>query len=136
MQELQRLLDVHPMTLIIVNPGERDWTRHRFILAFGAYADTSLMVWADSVDDALDECVDWIAEHAPGLLADEAVADEYQRGIAEGLDEEAAQDAATVDTTCAGNCGHYLHSWEWSVVSEDPSRAFILATYDERTFQG
>jgi hypothetical protein len=114
-------------TIVPVNPGDREWTNHRYILAFGAYGDTLLMAWANNLGDALDECVDWIADNAPGLLCDEAVHDEYRAAIAEGLDEEAAQERATIDTTCAGNAGHYLHSWEWSIAAEDPTRAEILA---------
>mgnify|MGYP001574547708 CR=1 FL=1 len=118
-------------TLTIVNPGA---AAHRWILAFGAYGDTHLMVWADNLNDALDESIDWIADHAPGLLVDDAVHEAYRSGIAEGLDEEAAQDAATVDTTCNGNCGHYINAWEWTIVAEDPSREMILA-YDVRSYQ-
>jgi hypothetical protein len=120
--------------VIPVNGSDRDWTHHRYILWFGAYGWTRLMVWANSLDDALDECVDWIVEHAPGLLADETVQDEYKcelaEAVAEGLDEESAaeraQERAEVDTTCAGNCGHYLNSWEWGILAEDPTRAEIL----------
>lgn len=117
-----------------INASDRDWTRHRYILWFGAYGDTRLMVWANSLDDALDECIDWIADNAPGLLADEQVEEAYKEALAEalaeGLDqeeaEERAQDEAMVDTTCGGNCGHYLLSWEWGILAEDPTRADIL----------
>ncbi len=110
----------------IVNPRDRDWTRHRYILCFGAYGWTKLMVWANSLDSALDEAVDWIVDNAPGLLADEQVAEEYARAIAEGMSEEEALEEAEVDTTCAGNCGNYILSHEWGVVVEDPTRAQVL----------
>jgi hypothetical protein len=113
--------------VIIVNGHDRNWTSGRYVLAFGAYGWTVLMVWANSLEDALDEAVDWIAEHEPGLLADEEVADEYRRLVAEGMPEEEAAEEAAVDTTCAGNAGHYLHSWEWSIVAENPTRAAVLA---------
>lgn len=121
----------------IANPSDRAWTDQRFVLAFGAYGDTLVMAYADSLDDALDECVDWIADNAPGLLADESVQDEYKRALAErvaaGADPddqtviEQCQDAATVDTTCAGNNGHYLHSWEWTIVLENPTKESLIA---------
>lgn len=110
----------------LVNPSDKTWTKHRFIFWFGAYGWTRLMVWANSLDDALDEAVDWIADNAPGLLADDAVTEEYNRCIGEGMSEEEAQEEATVDTTCAGNCGHYLNSWEWGILAEDPTRAEVL----------
>lgn len=112
--------------IVPVNSSDKDWKKHRFILAFGAYGDTLLMVWANSLDDALDEAVDWIADHAPGLLADDAVKEAYEEAIREGKSEEAAQEAAEMDTVTAGNNGHYLHSWEWNIVAEDPTREQVL----------
>lgn len=112
--------------VVIVNANDRDWTKHRYVLGFGAYSCTRLMVWANSLDDALDECIDWIVDHAPGLLADDAVADEYKRLIAEGASEDDAHEAAIVDTTCGGNCGNYILSQEWFILAEDPSRTDVL----------
>lgn len=117
--------------IIIVNPNDRDWTDSRFVLCFGAYGWTRLMVYANSLEDALDECVDWIADNAPGLLADDAVHKAYNEAIANGMSEEAAQGEAEEDTTCAGNEGHYLNSWEWGIVAENPSRADVLALAKE-----
>jgi hypothetical protein len=83
------------------------------------------------LEDALDECVDWIADNAPGLLADEAVNKEYARLVAEGMPEDRAHEEATADTTCAGNYGNYLNSWEWCIVVEDPTRARVIEVRDE-----
>ncbi len=63
--------------IIEVNPGDRDWTCHVYVLYFGAYGWTQLRVWANHLEDALDECIDWIVDNAPGLLADDQVAEEY-----------------------------------------------------------
>lgn len=115
------------MSYIIVNPTDRAWTKHRYILRFGAYGDHVLMVYANGLGDALDECVDFLADRWPGLLADEAVQEDYEAAIAEGLDEEQAYELSTEDTTCAGNNGHYLASWEWGIVAEDPSREDVKA---------
>lgn len=109
----------------IVNPSDHDWCRKRYLFAFGAYGWTRCLVWANSLDDALDEAVDWLVDNAPGLLCDDAVADEYRLARAEGLDEDAARERATLDTTCAGNAGNYLNSWEWSVL-ENPSRKDLV----------
>ena len=84
-------------------------------------------MWANSLTDALDEAVDWIAEYAPGLLCDDEVAEEYRAARDEGLGDEAAQARAEEDTTCAGNNGHFTASHDWHVVAEDPSRREILA---------
>lgn len=115
------------LDIVPVNGSDRAWTRHRYILAFGAYGWTRLMVWANSLDDALDEAVDWIADNEPGLLVDETVQYAYNFAIGEGVDEDEARELAEADTTCAGNAGHYLASWEWHVLAEVPSRAEVLA---------
>ena len=113
--------------IIPVNSSNKDYTNHRFVLWFGGpYSATNLLVWADHLQDALDEAVDWIVDHKPGLLADEEVADEYKRLKAEGKSDEEAMEEAEVDTTTAGNAGNYLHSWEWGIVSEDPTREELL----------
>lgn len=107
--------------VIDVNPTDVDWTSNVYVLWFGAYGSTRLKVWANSLDAALDEAVDWLVERAPGLLADEEVNEAYKEAIAEGLSDDAAHEKATIDTTCAGNTGNYLHSWEWGVLKSDRS---------------
>lgn len=108
--------------VILVNPSDRGWTRHRYVLWFGDCGTTYLMIWANSLDDALDESVDWIAEHAPGYLADESVHEEYNRLIAEGKSEDEAREEAEMDTVTGGNAGNYLNSWEWGLALENPTR--------------
>lgn len=115
----------------MINPGSRGDYLHLFVLWFDAYGATRLHVYADNIEDALDECVDWIADHAPGLLADDAVFSEYTRLLEERKEngddtsdesvQEACQVEAEVDTTIAGNSGHFLHSREWGIVFEDPT---------------
>ena len=112
----------HP--IVIVN--SRDSGSERFVLYFGAYGWMRLMVWADHLEDALDECVDWIAEHAPGLLMNDEVSEAYNQAIADGCSEDSAHEQATQDMTCAGNAGDYLASWEWGIVAENPTRAQVL----------
>ncbi len=112
--------------LVSVNPTDSHFTRKRFILSFGAYGWTQLLVWANSLEDALDECIDWIVDNEPGLLADEQVNEAYAAAIAAGKDEETAHTEATADTISGGNAGNYLLAWEMQIVSENPSRALIL----------
>jgi hypothetical protein len=115
--------------VIPVNASERNWTDNSYILAFGTYGDILLYVWARSLEDVFDKCIDWIAENAPGLLCDDVVAEEYNRcrKLDPSLSEEECHEAATIDTTCGGDEGHYIHSSEWSIVCENPSRADILS---------
>ena len=110
----------------LVNPTDRAWTDHRYVLCFGAYGSTLLCAYANSLEDALEECGEWIVDHAPGYLADDSVKDEYERAIAEGLSEEEAQERAEEDTTALDG-GRYLNPWEWGIVAKNPSRADFLA---------
>ncbi len=112
--------------IIPINGSDRDWTRHRYILAFGAYGRTRLMVWANSLENALDEAIDWIVDNKPGLLGDEQVHEAYSEALAEGKSEEEAIEEAEVGTTCGCNEGHYILSWEWTILAEDPTRAQVL----------
>lgn len=111
--------------VLLINPADKYVWKNRYLLAFGAYGETILMVWAKGIDSALDECVDWIADHKPGLLANESVQEEYKSLIAQGVAEEQAQEQAAMDTTCAGNNGHYLNSCEWTILDENPSNGFL-----------
>lgn len=118
--------------IVLVNPRNRHFTRGRYVFAFDAYGSTVLCVWENTLEDALDEAIDWIADNAPGLLADEAVAEEYNRAIEEGLSEDEAREQAETDTTCGGNAGHYVNSWEWSIVAENPTRTEIIEIIGDR----
>jgi hypothetical protein len=126
-------------SITIVNPSDRDWTRNAFVLAFGAYGWTRLLCYAQGIEDALDVAGEWIAEHAPGLLCNEQVQEEYDRAIAEGLSEEDAQERAEEDCTPIGDGSvGWVLSWEWSIVCENPSRAelFALAGVEPKAKKG
>lgn len=85
-----------------------------YLFTFWCYSDVRIVVVGGSAEDGLDECVYWLAEHKPGLLADEQVLEAYQSAIREGKSEEEAQEEAETDVMiCDG--GHYLLSWEWTV---------------------
>ena len=120
------------MKITCVNPMSRDMReghyRYRpFVLAFGAYGDTVLLAYGHYLEDALDECIDWIADKAPGLLMDDQVAEAYDECIAEGMSEEDAQQEAESDMTIGGNNGHYIASWEWCIIQEEPTRDELIA---------
>lgn len=116
-------------TIHIINPQDRPEGQYRsqnsrYVLWFGGpYSATCLMAYAGHLEDALDQCVDWIAVNAPGWLANDAVNEEYARLIGEGMDEEEAQEKAAADTTVAGNGSDYLHSGEWGIVAHEVDRA-------------
>ena len=105
----------------VVNANDRSWTRNSYLLAFGAYGNTLLLAYANSLDVALDECIDWLVENEPGHIIDDQVNEEYQAAIAEGLDEEEAMERAEEDTTSGGNAGNHINSSEWTIVAENPT---------------
>lgn len=120
--------------LTAINSNDRDWTSNRYVLAFGAYGWTKLLVWANSLEDALEECADWCADNAPGLLCDNEVAEEYERALSAAkmdpeLDDEERQNIAweesIVDTIVCDN-NHYFLAWEVHIVCENPTRAQLL----------
>lgn len=114
--------------VVMLNPTDRSFYDGRsFVLWFGAYGPTRLHVYARHLEDALDACVDWIADHAPGLLCDEQVREEYEFARNAGMSEDEAMEHAEIDTTCAGNSGHYLASWEWGIALENPTGKTLRA---------
>ena len=113
------------MNLISVNPTDSHYTRHRYIIALGAYGWTQLLIWANCLEDAIEEAASWCEDNAPGLFCDDAVREEYERALADGKTQEEAWEASEVDTiSCDG--GHYFNSWEVHLVAEDPDRSTIL----------
>jgi hypothetical protein len=121
----------------LVNPTDRNYTRHRFVLHFGAYGWTRLMVCADSLDDAIEIAAEHLAAYAPGHVM-KMWGDEHkglikdvceEKGIAfpdgfEALEDEvknAICDEAEADLTRTES--GFLTSYEWGVSLEDPTRA-------------
>lgn len=106
----------------IINPNDANFYKHRYVFAFGAYGDTLLMAYAEGPDSALDECIDWLVEHAPGHIIDEQVNEEFRRLKAEGKSDEKAWEEAEVDTVSGGNAGNHVNASEVHIVAEDPTR--------------
>jgi hypothetical protein len=110
----------------LINPSERSWAEHRYLIWAGQCAPHYFMIWANSFDDASEYLCDWCVENAPGLLCDEEVAEEYKRQVALGISHDEAMQIAELDCTVFGHAGiHYMHSWEWGG-DEDPSREQVL----------
>ena len=99
----------------------------RFLMWAGYPTGASyFLIFADHLQDAFDELIDWCDEHAPGILCDEQVNEAYIEAIAEGKTEEEAYEIAEVDTTCRGNAGQHIASDGWGIVAENPSRKTLL----------
>lgn len=129
--------------LLYVNPGNRTYDRHMFILWFGHFTTERYVIYANSLEDALDEGIDYIAEESPGLLANTAVQEEYERLRVEwekthGRDYDpegndyVLETEAEEDTTSGGNAGDRIASDEWGIVAEDPSDDELREIADRR----
>lgn len=120
----------------------------RFILSFGAYGTTHLMVFETSLEDALELAADYLADHMPGHIMlhghgndkrdpelDELMAEACAERtpplpwpVPEGCDDfepywDVEQDAyADLMYTERG----YLTSYEWCITAENPSHAAVL----------
>lgn len=132
--------------IAIVNPTAESWTDHRFVLHF---AHHYLMVWANSLEAACEEAVDWLADYAPSVFCDDYVFEEFARLMKESdkelgplflrveseddrqAREQKAQEEAETDVTCWGHNGiHFMNSAEWGIVFENPSRDELLRFID------
>ena len=109
-----------------VNPSDRDYTDKAFVLWFG---HIKLYAFGD-LDSALEECGEWIEEHAPGLLANAHVSEAYNEAIEAGSTQEEAQDKAYEDVTQL-DCGRSILSYEWGITAEDPTREQLIEIYGE-----
>jgi hypothetical protein len=114
----------------IVNPGDAEWKDTLFELQFGAYGSTRLYVWADHLEDAFEEAVEWLDENAPGHLINLTTADLKEAAKDEGItwqshwpdwgdpDFEKVIERAEADLTLIGHTtlkhGQYVASWEWT----------------------
>lgn len=148
-EERRRLHKCHTSALVPVNPGMRDddhsrdrgespsegrWpgyssrSCHLYVLWFGRMGTTYLMVWAYSLQDALEEGAQWCADHAPGLLSEEQYKEAFKEAIEDGKSEEEAWDEAEVDMTYTES-GH-IGSDEWGIEAEDPSREDLIRLRD------
>lgn len=107
--------DRHPY--VLVNPLEIDaWQKpDLYAMHFGAYGNTRLLIWANTLESAIDPAVEWLAEYAPGHLSSEEDVAKLMEKVREeqpGIDDEAAYEKATADLyyTESG----YLTSYEWT----------------------
>lgn len=122
--------------VVMINPTERNSHRHAYVLWFGTFGTTYLHVYASGLEDALEQCAEWLLEHAPGHImiecgeehtalvkeACEEVGLAYPPADGADLDADgycAAQDSAESDLTRTES--GFLTSYEWGISLEDPT---------------
>lgn len=116
-----------------------------FLFSFGAYGDTHVAVLADSLEDALEEALEWLDDNAPGLLStvgpDDYAAAARELGAAWEPEETADADTARVveraetDMTMVSHTtlknGNCIPSWEWTARELNASELATLKARDE-----
>ncbi len=122
--------------IIIVNPNDKSWMRHSYLLWIGEGMPRYLMIYANSLDDAFDELIDWASDNAPGLLADDQVNEEYTRLRNEFIEENGhdpdddeemqIREQAEADTVTGGNAGNHIEPHTWGIIAEDPTDRDLL----------
>lgn len=130
----------------IANPGEYSGPKSGratglFLMWFGAYGDTKILVWADSFEDAFEEAVDYLDDPSTcGIFTFLTEAD-FKQAREELIDEGNADPSdddvfehVTVDMTIIGHttirCGEgmaVIPSWEWG--GDDVPRSSELYQY-------
>lgn len=128
--------------ITLVNPGAQHWTSGRYVLWVGMIAPNFYLIYADSLEDAMAELGDYLADYDPGMLfSPEEINEEYESAIQDLADEydlspeevrmndrlaEIAFDEATTDLTLLGD-NHWIHGDEWGIVAENPSDKELIA---------
>lgn len=113
------------MSLIKLNTEDSKYTRQRYIIQVGTNKPTNILVWANSLDTALDLCADWAVTNAPELLADVYVEAEYNRLLGTGMSDEEAREESVGPTLRIGNVGNYIYADDIDVLSINPGRSYI-----------
>lgn len=87
-----------------------------FGLHFGAYGWTRVLVWARSLETALEEACGWLADHAPGIFVDQQALQELEREYREehpDADDDDVASEAYADLTYTES--GYIPSYEWGI---------------------
>ena len=128
------------------------YPRHRYVLWFGSgYGPaTNILVYADSLEAALGDAAQEIAERWPGLFTEPDYQDAFEDLQQDGTIPEgwtwamvssmhpdtppgralqAVMEHAEADLTYTES--GWIASWEWGIVAEDPTRKELLAIAHE-----
>jgi hypothetical protein len=131
------------MSLVVLNPQDRE-DETAWLFSFGVYGWTRILWYGNSLEDGLEECAAWLAEHAPGHIMthdDPELARLYREAGEElGMHWDALNtpwgwehendklsritELAEADLTYTES--GYLTSYEWTV-TEDPSDEYLAA---------
>lgn len=108
-------------TIHVANPSEKSWTRHNYLLWFGACGATYVLVYANGLEDALETAAEYCVE-------------QEWYGLVTPHDQADDDDWAEWERVCNGESdgvtyteAGFIVSWEWGIVGEDISKADLIA---------
>jgi hypothetical protein len=118
------------------NPTERKWYKHSYVLWFGESGATYIHCYANSLEDALEECGAWLADHAPGHIMPFG-SDEHTELLKEAcqdagvefnpdkfygvIDSDADEILQSAEADLTYTESGFITSYEWGVSMEDPT---------------
>lgn len=128
----------------LANPSDRyDHESTRFVISFEF--ETHVMVWADSLDDAVEIAAEFAMDHWPGFDLTEDVSNAYREALAElgttpddATEEQsnAAQESAETDVTCSGDGRWYSNDWTYTEICDRAALESFLYPHGIRHCDG
>lgn len=123
------MVDDEGSVVYLVNPlevpmkyGHGSGSQKPYILTFGQISATLLFIWARSLEAALEEAGETLAEHFPGLIMKpddpelQELYDEAREELGEDADEDEVMQQAEADLTYTES--GYITSYEWGIASD------------------
>lgn len=113
----------------VANPHEKEWVgdgaydERRWLLWFGQMGTTNVLVYARSLEDALEEAAAFLAERFPGHF----VEPEMEDGSTHDCPDAKEGFPCTCDLTYTES--GYLEGWEWGISIENASRKDLVRFY-------
>jgi hypothetical protein len=96
---LYQFEDEDGRNIVFANPEESIWAM-LYVLWFSQHAPLRVAVWADGLEDALEEAADYLKEFAPGMFADEAeLAKDARTELGPDAEDEAIWEWMDMDMT-------------------------------------
>jgi hypothetical protein len=109
-------------SILVANPFEKDFTRKRWVLYFGAVGTQYVLVFGGSLENALEEAAAALVDaNMPGYFIEPEVEDGSTHDCPDGAEGY----PCTCDLTYTES--GYLPSWEWGIALEDPTREQLIA---------
>jgi hypothetical protein len=126
----------HAAQITIINAQARsDHDERRYILSFGSYGNTHLMVYARNLEDALEECADYCADHLPGFIMLHGNGnDKRDPQLDELMAEACAEQTPPLAWPIPEDILRYGGNVEWQPYWDAEQDAFADLTYTERGY--